>query len=235
MVETQRAMKKVVCPACGLVNLEKFVTYPHCAGCGTVLLMVASVSPTSFWKQPLRAPMWATVIALCCTAVGILGIAIARETGHIAERQLTVYAQMPRQITAKRPATVRLVLDSVAGDSETNLSEFEFVELRVPKRVEENFSIVSITPLPDRMVASRLGTVFEFDKLQRDNPIHLLLLARRPGSHRLIFSLFVNNFTPFHFRRTVPVVAQNVYPSIGSPKAKKTSQVAQKIQIRGEN
>ena len=224
-------MKRVVCSACGLVNLEKFVTFPHCAGCGA-LLSTAATQKSSLWRQPLRAPMWATVVALCCAAVGFLGISIARETGRPVERPLIVYAQIPRQMTAGKPALMQFVLDTMSGDGE-NLDEFESVQLRISHGIDRDFEVVGLMPAPDHTFSVGAGTTFEYERLRRDEAIQLLLSARRPGQHRLSLSVFVIDFTPFHFRRMVPVKAQTIYPSIAN--GKRAFPVAPKNQRRGEN
>ncbi|MBW3634902.1 MAG: hypothetical protein KY445_00375, partial [Armatimonadetes bacterium] len=184
---------------------DKFVTFPHCAGCGAHLPQVAPQT-VGFWRRPVRAPMWATVIGLCCVALGVLGLAVTRETRRVEEKPLVVYAAVPRRISLGQNAVVRLQLDTVEGDSGASSAPFEAVRLRLPGQTFRDFAVLSISPPPVSRSIAGSGRYFMWDELSLEQPISLLVRPRRSGELRLGLMLSARDFSPFEMRRSVTVV-----------------------------
>jgi hypothetical protein len=199
-------MKKVLCQMCGLMNLEKFITYPHCAGCGTRLAETANPSSSERWKRPLRAPLWATIVGLCCAGLGFWGISIARETSRAEEKQLVAYIQLPHSFTVGQQATVQLTLDSTKADM-NGIRNFYEVRMRLPKSTFEDFVLVSVSPEPQTSNEGT-GRYFTFDTLPRDEPIVIGLSPRRPGKVKFSFGLYVRDFTPYQWQSSLQVIPQ---------------------------
>lgn len=208
-------MNKIVCGVCGLVNLDKFVTYPHCAGCGAHLPQMTPQA-VGVWRRPVRAPMWATVIGLCCVALGVLGFAVTRETRRVEEKPLVVYVGVPRRMSLGQNAIVRLQLDTVEGDSGASSAPFGAVRLRLPGQTFRDFQVLSISPPPTSRSIAGSGRYFGWDELRLDQPIRLLLRPRRDGELRLSLMLFARDFSPFEMRRSVAVTrrAAPVVPNL---------------------
>lgn len=208
-------MNKVVCEECGLVNLDKFVTFPHCAGCGAHLPQTMPTA-VAFWRRPVRAPMWATIIGLCCVGLGVLGLAVTRETRRVEEKALVVYAAVPRRISLGQIAVVRLQLDTVEGDSGASSTPFGAVRLRLPGQMFRDFEVLSISPSPTSRSTAGSGRYFMWDELGLDQPISLLVRPRRSGELRLGLRLSARDFSPFEMRRNIAVArrAAPVVPNL---------------------
>lgn len=198
-------MNKIVCERCGLVNLEKFVTFPHCAACGARLPQ-APRAPLLWWRRPVRAPLWAGVIGLCCTALGALGLVITHETRRLEEKILVVYTTLPRQMDLGQNAIVQLLLDTVESDSRASTRPFEAVRLRVSRQTFRDFQMISISPPPSSRSMAGSGRYYMWQQLPRAQPIRLLVRPRQSGpQRRLHLMLFVRDFTPIELRRTVAI------------------------------
>jgi hypothetical protein len=196
-------MKKVLCQMCGLMNLEKFVTYPHCAGCGTRLAETANPSSLDRWKRPLRAPLWATIVGLCCAGLGFWGISIARETSSVEEKQLIAYIQIPHSFTVGTESAIQLTLDTTKAN-DTGIRNFYDVRLRLAKSTFEDFVLVSTTP-EHRISNEGKGSYLTFDSVPRDEPILLKISPRHPGKAKFAFGLYVRDFTPFEWQSSLKV------------------------------
>lgn len=199
-------MKKVVCPACGLVNLEKFVTFPHCAACGA-LILDAPAERAPLWKRPVNAVLWALILGLCCAGLGVAGILTARETRRFETKTLVVYTQSPRNLRVGQLAQLRLALDSVEAGAITDRT-FEDLQLRLPLSLLKNFAIVSISPTPRSKIVRGSGMYFDFGAVQRDQPLSITLRPRRTGNHRIAFSLVARDFSPFDWRGSFEIAAR---------------------------
>lgn len=209
-------MKKVICPACGMVNLEKFVTFPHCAACGASL-SEAPHEQTPVWQRPVDAILWAMVLGLCCVALAVAGILTARETRRIEERTLVVYVQIPRHLRIGQKSQLRVGLDSVEANNGVSPA-FPGLQMRLPQAFFRDFTLVSISPTPRSKVVRGNATYFEFGNLPRDQLLVLSFLPRRSGLSRLAFSLGALGFSNFDWRGNLEVVA--AAPARSVPRAK---------------
>lgn len=196
-------MQKVVCQMCGLMNLDKFVTYPHCAGCGTRLAETAPPSNFERWKRPVGAPLWATLLGLCCAGLGYWGITITRETGRAEERQLLAYVQLPRPVYVGRDASLELTLD-VSETEGRSIRSFENVRLRLPRSMFKNLAFVSAKPTPELQSEGK-GQYIVFETVNRDEPIVLTVRALRSGKIPIALDLYARDFTPFTYHSFLQV------------------------------
>lgn len=201
-------MKKVVCPACGLVNLERFVTYPHCAACGA-RLTDAPDETVPLWKRPVSAPLWATAIGFCCVGLGLAGILAARETRVAEEKLLVVYVQTPQRLRVGQAGQLRLGLDAVEGGA-VSRGLFQELQVRLPDALFENFTLLSIVPTPQNRIRRRNGVYLEFGRMERDQSIVIALRARRAGLHPVAFSLYARDFPPLQWRSKVQILPRAV-------------------------
>jgi len=198
-------MKKVVCPACGLVNLEKFVTFPHCAACGA-LLLADSAEHVPIWKRPVNAVLWAVIVGICCAALGVAGILTARETQRLEVKTLIVYPQIPRKLRVGRLSQFRLGLDALeAGGAHSRV--FEELQLRLPLDVLKEFAFYSVSPVPRRTTVRGNAMYFDFGTVEREQPILIRFRPRRAGTYRITFSLLASSFTPYQWRGVFQVGA----------------------------
>ena len=192
-------MKKVVCPACGLINLEKFVTFPYCAGCGA-WLSGESAPRVSVWKRPVSAPLWATVLGLCCAGLGVMGILTARETRRVEEKQLRAYVQLPRRAIVGQRTFLRIALDVADPEVSADAAPFEDVSLRFPRELLENFALLQISPPPDAIQRAGNGRYFQFRRLARNQTLNFLLRPRRAGTQRMMLTLNARGCLPLELR-----------------------------------
>lgn len=214
-------MNKIVCESCGLVNLEKFVTFPHCAACGAHLPQ-PSQQELAFWRRPVRAPMWASIIGLGCAALGVLAFTAIPRTTNIEDKNLVVYAALPRQMSVGRNSSLRVTLDGIESDSNVSSAPFESVRLRFSGETMRDFILASVSPTPTSRSSLGSGHYFQWDELKRDQTIHLVLRPRRAGEQsRLDLTFFARGFMAFPLRRTV-AVTRSVPPAVpNSGKEKK--------------
>jgi hypothetical protein len=198
-------MKKVLCPVCGLMNLEKFVTFPNCAGCGARLpVVIPETSLFERWKRPLRAPLWATFVALCCAALGFWSLTFTRETDR-EDIKLVAYVQLPHEQNSEQTVAVKFQLDTTQADDSVTIPQFSNVRLRIAKATFDDFSFVAVSPR-GRSVQTGGENYIIFGSIARNQPLQILLRPRRAGKCRLAFSLIVPGFSPFLYQGTMKIV-----------------------------
>ncbi len=195
-------MKKVVCPACGLINLEKFVTFPHCAACGA-LLSGESAPRATVWKRPVSAPLWATILGLCCAGLGVLGILTARETRRVEQKPLRAYVQLPRRLVVGQKSWLRIAIETTEAESARsaeNAAPFQDVSLRFPRDLLKNFALVLISPKPDAIRSEGNGRYFIFRRFERDQTLGIVLRPRRAGTQRMSLTIDARDCLPLELR-----------------------------------
>lgn len=187
-------MEKIRCARCGAVNLEGFLTFPHCAGCGVQL--PESGRPRA-WKRPLSPLLWATLLGF-----GALGLAAStawvegrqHEAGH-----LLLYARAPRRVFVGETFTLRFVVDENQGRK----AQFESVSLRLPHALLQKFQVIGVIPAPDETGDVGKGHQFYFRSLPRLEPLKLKMRARQPGRFRLSSIVTARDFDPANFYATI--------------------------------
>jgi len=193
-------MKKVVCTACGLVNLERFVTYPNCAGCGARLPERAL---QSFWRRRLGVFWWASIVVIVLVVLVTSLITMTRDTNHHDDAQLLVYVQVPHSVVQGGTIATQFHIDTV---QDSGPSTFEDVRLRLSKEVLNNFSVLSVEPPPGSVFNTNGGRYYVFGELLEETPMRLVLRARRAGEMRFNAQVYVRDFYPFDSRSYISVL-----------------------------
>lgn len=180
-------MKKVVCARCGLVNLDKFVSFPHCAACGA-LLQVTQAPPRwrRVWRRPVRPIYWMLAVGSGLATLGFAIASIARETQGGGDKPLLVYAQIPRKVAKGQQVVAKFTLDSAlenAGDS------FENVSLRLTRETQRQFVIILVKPPPDAIEMRGRGRYYLWKELPRGSAIQLTIMPRQTAPNRGTLSL----------------------------------------------
>ena len=199
-------MKKVVCARCGLVNLDKFVSFPHCAACGALLPQQAPPRWRKVWRRPVKPIYWMLAVG---SGLGILGLAIAsiaRETRFIGDKALLVYARIPREVAFGQTVTAQFTLDSALENPDNT---FENVSLRLSRVTQNEFVIVKVQPAPASTGMRGVGMYYEWDELPRNSAIQLSLSprAKKTGILQLHATLWAAQYQQFAVRATIETVA----------------------------
>jgi hypothetical protein len=193
-------MKKVVCLVCGLVNLDRFTTYPNCAACGVRLPEKPTPKWRTFWFQPVRPFYWATVVGIGVAVLGVGAGGLVRDTRDTTPKLLVVYLQVPRSTAANGLLSVRFILDSTEGNP---AQSFDMVRLRFSRELEQNFQLVALSPTPETSENSAVGQYFMWRTLPRVGDLQLTLKPRRSGKLQLKATLAAKGYAPFDVQRTV--------------------------------
>ncbi len=197
-----RGMKKIRCPHCAVVNLEKFVTYPHCAGCGALLTKETPPRRTWIaWRRPLGPILWATV--LCCAAAGAVGAAMMLRRPAVMG-QMVVYGQTLRHVTVGGTLRLSLTMDAIGGSAREN-SLLQTVTVRFDKDFLQNFSLVEIDPAAQSETGLGSGQYFVFEQLPREKQIDFQFKARRAGRYKLRAHIRADSQLPTDYVANVTV------------------------------
>ena len=195
-------MKKVVCARCGLVNLNKFVSFPHCAACGALLPQ----QQPSFnrWrglgKRRVRPLYWMLAVG---SGLGMLGLAIAsvaRETRARNDKPLLVYSQIPRTAAPGQTVKAQFTLDSALENPDDN---FQLVSLRLGDDTQRKWVIVNVNPAPDSSEMRGRGRYYLWDELPRNTTIVITLQARATGVLPLHATLWAAQYQQFEVRASL--------------------------------
>lgn len=199
-------MKKVVCARCGLVNLDKFVSFPHCAACGTLLKQEVPSKWRNFWRRPVRPLYWMLAVGSGLAALG-LGIAsIARETRAIGDKPLLVYTQIPRDFAPGQTITVQFTLDSALENPD---DYFERVSLRLNQQTQRDFLGITVQPTPVTIETRGRGRYYLWDKLPRNTALKLALKPRPQsrGVLQIHATLWAAQYQQFEVRASIAKAA----------------------------
>ena len=199
-------MKKIVCASCGLVNLEKFVSYPHCAACGA--LLVTREEPTKWravWRRPVRPLFWMLAVGGGLAALGWAIASVARETRERGDKPLLVYAQVARALAPDGTAGAVFTLDSAEENPDAT---FQSVRLRLSRETQRDFVVVSLLPQPQLTETLGSGIYYGWSELPRGTSLRLMLRARalgasKSGALRVRASVMAANHAPFEVRAMV--------------------------------
>lgn len=208
-------MNKVVCPACGLVNLDRFVTYPNCAGCGARLPDVAGSARGEFWRRPLQASWWATIIGLSCAVLGVVAIGIARETSRREEGYLMVYAQVPRTVRTGQEFVTQFHFDTIEDGS---AEEYHEVRFRISRKLLQEFELLGAEPLPQQVFDTNGGKYLMYPVVHRNVPLRISLKARQPGEFRFSANIYSRDYYPLESRSFITVLQRPGSPAGAPPR-----------------
>jgi hypothetical protein len=200
-----RPMKKIRCPHCSVINLEKFVTFPHCAGCGALLTEETQPPPRwAAWRRPIGPILWATVVGgAVVAAVGTLMLFDARP---VSVGTMAVYGQVPRYVEVGNTVMLSLVLDTIDSNPKSIIQD---AQLRLDTEFLRYFQVVAFNPKP--LVRSQLGsgTYFRFDKLPREGEVRVTLRALRRGRYKMRAAINAQNQAQGDYQVTITVAPRS--------------------------
>lgn len=194
-------MQKIRCPRCGVVNLEKFLTYPQCAGCGSTLPAPKPAAP--YWKRPLGALLWVPLVgAVFAGLVTATSLLISPEENNA---RVIIYGNASRRVAVNQTVVVTMTLDTVAETRLQRRAPLQNVKLRLPQTLFENFAFVSLEPRPDETLKTPGGRFLQYRELPRETMLRLRLYALNPGRHRVRADFYADDHAPGTFAFTVVV------------------------------
>lgn len=193
-------MQKIRCPRCGVVNLEKFLSYPRCAGCGSTLPPPTS-APAPFWKRSLGARLWIPLLGV--TLVTLVAAASFLTPPEEDQAQLLIYGHAVRRVSVDQTVVFTMTLDAVAQTRAQRRAPLRNVKLRLPHSLFDDFAFVSLEPLPDETLQTNGGRYFQYASLPRETTLRLRLYARHAGRHRVRADFYADEHAPGFFGWTV--------------------------------
>lgn len=196
-------MKKIVCPTCGKVNFEAFVTYPHCAECGTLLPDAKESAPRSFWKRPIGASWWIGLLGLAAVALAF-SVALLRTSTPLSG-QLLVYGSLQRHLRVDAQTVMRLKLDTVASGSRLRKATLQQVEIRIPSAFLEDWTLLSIEPEPKEIFTRGNGTYINLGDMKVGSTLFLTWRANKAGEYRFSVNVFAEGYNPAGYMTTIQV------------------------------
>ena len=213
-------MKKIRCPHCWVINLEKFVSFPHCAGCGALLTDESRPKPRSAaWLRPVGPFLWATIVGgFVATAVG--GLMYFSSHSVPAPQQLVIYSA--RTFTTYVGGKFAPIFNFDVIDRRTRDSGFKRVSVRFDTAFLKDFPAVSYFPPPKSIMQSGSGTYVLFDSLSREEVVRVEMKARRAGHFKMHVAVQAEGKLPYGFQSNI-VVAAKISPSAWKPGGKGTN------------
>jgi len=173
-------MKKIRCARCGVVNLEGFVTYPNCAGCGAALSTDEPQVSLPFWRRPVGPPIWASVLGGAVLSLILLATrGVERAPENLSRIKMVV--KTPRSVRAGAVFMVAFRVDVIGADSRNEETSIRGVRLRLERELFQRFAYVSLHPPPDSISDLGTGRYFDYASLARGARLQLKLRAVRLG------------------------------------------------------
>ena len=199
-------MKKVVCARCGLVNLDKFVSFPHCAACGTLLEPQAPPPWRTIWSRPVRPLYWMLAVGSGLAVLGLVIASITRETLAVGDKPLLVYTQIPRDFAPGQTIKVQFTLDSALEHPDDS---FERVSLRLSQQMQRDFIDITIQPPPAAIERRGRGRYYLWNKLPRNTALKLALRPRpqSEGALQIQATLWAAHYRQFDVRASLAKAA----------------------------
>ena len=200
-------MKKIICPRCGAVNLEKFVTYPHCAGCSALLSLEEAGAGESLWRRPVRVGLWASLLGGALLAIAALA---AREVGQGESQDLVVFGHVTRRVEPGASVVCRLSFDVVEAPTPRHLRDLTLV---LARNFGRDWEVIAIEPAPDDRLSSGGRAILRYERWSTDQAWMLRVKARRPGKNRLAFSVSARDYGAAQWRGLGTVAPQALPPA----------------------
>jgi hypothetical protein len=167
-------MQKIRCPHCGVINLEKFITYPQCAGCGSTLPQAAQAGEAlPFWRRPVRPVIWVSIVGLLLA--GLLWTASVFQVAVESSSQVVVYGDSRRSSRVGQVIALNLRVDALGESRSERKRSLRDVQLRIPLRTFQTLRFVSLQPKPDQMTILGKGRIFTYETLPHDSVLQLRL------------------------------------------------------------
>ena len=194
-------MKKIVCPHCGTINLEKFVTYPHCAGCSALLGATVELPRPAWWRRRVRAGWWAAVLGAAILALVALAIS---ETDVHQNGPLVVFPQMPREVEVGQTLDCRLNFNALR-DNGTTAQRLQNLRLRFGRQFDKQWQIVAIAPKPNSDQQTVAGRLVKYASWPSDTVWSVQLRPRKVGSQEFRIAIDAKDFLATQYSTTITV------------------------------
>lgn len=196
-------MKKIVCPSCGKVNFEAFVTYPNCAECGALLPDAEDTQPKSVWRRPVGTLWWISLLGLIAVAAAIAVTLMGQDT-DVELDQLLVYGSLQRHLYVGSQTMMKLTLDTVSTGA-LRKSQLTNVELRIPSKLLKSWTLISIEPPPKSTFKRGNGNYYKLGDLKINTNIFIAWRARKPGEYRFSLNLAADDHQPVRYMAVAQV------------------------------
>ncbi len=185
-------MQKIRCAHCSVINMEGFVTYPYCAGCGARLPEVVPSTSASGWVRPLGSALWTSIIGLGAL---VLVVSAARflEPSAGGTRKLALYGRTPPSVHAGEIVSLQLGLDSGSNGFDTGGEPLREIKVRISSDLYSSFRLASLNPTPDKIEDMGGGRYYFYDSLPADTRLRINLLALRPGTFNFSGKIYAHN------------------------------------------
>jgi hypothetical protein len=188
-------MQKIRCPHCGVINLEKFITYPQCAGCGRTLPELAhAAGALPFWRRPVRPVFW--VFAVGLLLAGLLWTASVFQVGVESQSQVVLYGDSRRRARIGQVVAFNLRVDALGESRSEHRRPLRNVRLRIPLRSFETLRFVSLQPQPDEMTIVGKGRFFTYETLPRDSVLQLRLRVAKATRAPVPLAVYADDHMP---------------------------------------
>jgi hypothetical protein len=185
-------VKKIVCPRCGAINLEKFVTYPNCAGCNALLPVAKAPVPDPFWRRRVSGWIWATLLG--GAGLSVLAAVVFYFQSSVSEfGQLLIYGSAPRRVAWQQTFVCQITLDTINEGASPSSGRLNNVRMRLPHRTDRAFEVIRIDPAADGETVSGAGHYFNFESLPVDSPIKISLRPLLAGRQNIAITVHADS------------------------------------------
>lgn len=194
--------RKITCAACGLVNLDRFLSFPFCAACGARLPEIAAPRWLEVWKKPVPTFLWAMTVGSGILVLATLTFGIVLEKRVPTLKRLSVATQISPPLTLDSLLTVRLSPEPVEDVGKAPLRN---VELRLNDQLHRNFELVSLTPPPQSRHTQGSGFYFFWPQLPTGQTLILRFKPKRVGRFPIRVAVYAEGYEGFEQRRTLTI------------------------------
>jgi hypothetical protein len=177
-----------------VINLEGFVTYPYCAGCGSKLPEEQVAEHVPFWRTPVRSGVWASVVGVALLGT-ILASAKVLTTTAPDDMQIVLIGTTQQFVTAGEPFTVDMRIEAMGDTRLEGGTPLRKVRLRFPLKDTKRFEVLEVLPTPDDTYLSGRARYFEWKTLRQGETVSLRLRALRLNKQVLNLNIYADNGT----------------------------------------
>lgn len=192
--------RKISCAACGLVNLDRFVSFPFCAACGARLPQISAPGWLEIWKKPVPILLWAVPVGVGILILATLTFGIAHDRRDSSLGLLSVPARIPQKGVIGSTLIFRFEPEPVENAKGASLQN---VRLRLSATLTRNFWVVGLSPTPQKRQTQGSGLYFFWPQLRAGQNLILRLRPKKTGRFATQFGVYAQNYEGFETRRTI--------------------------------
>ena len=183
-------MKKVRCPRCLVVNLERFVTFPYCAGCGARLPVGESeAAPHPAWRRPLGVLLWTSLFSV--TLLGLFVAVRVFEVPLSRAPDVSATGSAPRRVVVGEAFALRLNVEAAEGTKRD--ATLRAMQLRVLQSSLKDLIVLEIQPQPNAIVDRGRARYYEYTSFSAGDAVTLKMRATQSGHRSLQIQFLVEN------------------------------------------